>query len=145
MQLSKYFSLQEVISSQTATRKGIDNTPNPEQLATLRDTCAKADQIREFLGHPVVVTSGFRSPKLNAAIGGSKTSSHMTGEALDIRCPGYGSAKEVFDALRKSGIQFDQLILEFPNSPGAWVHVGFGERMRNQHLTYDGKKYEVVK
>lgn len=142
--LSKYFTLDEVTASPTAIRKGIDNRPNPEQLAALRDTCSKADEVREFLGHPVVVTSGFRSPKLNAAIGGSKTSSHMDGEALDIRCPSYGSAEEVFDALRRSGIQFDQLILEFPNSTGAWVHIGFGERMRNQHLVYDGKQYRTA-
>lgn len=51
MRLSKYFTLDEVTSSQTASRKGIDNTPNPEQLAALRDTCLKADQVREFLGH----------------------------------------------------------------------------------------------
>ena len=145
MQLSKYFTLAEVVASQTAVRKGIDNTPNPEQLAALRDTCQKADRVREFLGHPVIVSSGFRSAKLNAAIGGSKTSSHMTGEALDITCPGFGSAREVFDALRKSGIQVDQLLLEFPASPGAWVHLGFGERMRNQHMIYDGKRYEVVR
>jgi hypothetical protein len=143
MMLSKYFSLAEVVASQTAARKRIDNTPTTEHLENLRETCRNADTVREFLGHPVIVTSGYRSAKLNAAIGGSKTSSHMTGEALDIRCPGYGSAKEVFDALRKSDIQFDQLILEFPESPGAWVHIGFGERMRNQKLVYDGQ-YRVV-
>jgi len=138
-QLSKYFSLDEMLASQTAARKRIDNTPTAEQLENLRDTCQQADRVREFLGYPMIVTSGFRSAKLNVAIGGSKTSSHTHGYAMDFRCPGFGTPREVFDALRKSDIVFDQLILEFEDSPGAWLHIGFGPEMRQQKLVYDGQ------
>jgi hypothetical protein len=144
-QLSRYFTLEELTFSQTAARKGIDNRPNPEQLANLTDAAQQLDRVRDLLWHPVYVLSGFRSPKLNAAIGGSKTSAHMRGEAFDIHCPVFGSVKDVFHAIRKSPIQFDQLILECPDSPGGgWVHVGFSDTCRRQCLTFDGKSYGVA-
>ena len=137
--ISKYFSLEELIASSTASRKRIDNTPTAEHLENLKETARQADRMREFLGHPVIVTSGYRSPKLNAAIGGSKTSSHMQGYAIDFRCPGFGTPAQVFAALRASGLEFDQLILEYPDSPGAWVHAGFAPEFRHQYLVYDGQ------
>lgn len=144
MRLSKYFTLEEMIASQTATRKRIDNMPSSEHLNNLRETCQEADRVREFLGHPMIVSSGYRSQKLNAAIGGSKTSAHMRGEAMDFTCPDFGSAKEVFEAIKKSGIQYTQLILEFPNSPSAWVHIGFGNDRRRESLVFDGHSYRVA-
>ena len=141
MQLSKYFTLAEVTASETAVRKSIDNTPSAEVIENLREACRRADEVRELLGHPVVVLSGYRSPKLNAVIGGSKTSSHMQGEALDMICPMFGTPADVFKAIRESGIKFDQLILEFAGKPNAWVHIGFGRAMRGQVLIYDGKTY----
>lgn len=141
--ISKYFSLEEMLASQAASRKRIDNSPSLEHLANIKRTCMRADQVREFLAHPMIVSSGYRCFKLNTAVGGSKTSSHTQGLAMDFTCPGYGVAKDVFAALKKSGIKFDQLILEYPDSPGAWVHIGFAEPMRNQHLVYDGQ-YRVA-
>lgn len=141
--ISRYFSLDELISSDTAARKHIDNHPSAEQLENLKEMAQQADRVREFLGHPMIVTSGFRSAKLNAAIGGSKTSSHMTGYAMDFRCPGFGTPREVFDALKKSGIAADQLLLEYPDHPGSWVHIGFAPEMRHQYLIYDGQ-YRVA-
>ena len=142
--ISKYFALDEMIASQTATRRHIDNMPNADQLENLKDTCRQADKVREFLGGPMFISSGFRSAKLNAAIGGARTSSHMRGEAMDFTCPSFGTAKEVFEALKDSGIQFDQLILEYPESKGAWVHIGFGSEMRNEKLAYDGHSYRIA-
>lgn len=142
--ISKYFALDEMIASQTATRRHIDNMPNADQLENLKDTCRQADKVREFLGGPMFISSGFRSAKLNAAIGGARTSSHMRGEAMDFTCPSFGTAKEVFEALKDSGIQFDQLILEYPESKGAWVHIGFGSEMRNEKLVYDGHSYRIA-
>lgn len=133
-----------MIASQTATRRHIDNMPNADQLENLKDTCRQADAVRAFLGGPMFISSGFRSAKLNAAIGGARTSSHMRGEALDFTCPSFGTAKEVFSALKDSGIQFDQLILEYPESKGAWVHIGFGSEMRNEKLVYDGHSYRIA-
>mgnify|MGYP000061177918 CR=1 FL=1 len=143
-QISKYFTMEEMLRSNTATRKHIDNQPTAEQAANLIDTCQQMDRVREFLGHPILVQSGYRSMKLNAAIGGSKTSSHMQGYAVDFVCPGFGSIQEVFDALKKSDLQFDQLILEFPDSPNGWIHAGFGPEMRHQYLAYDGHQYSMV-
>jgi uncharacterized protein YcbK (DUF882 family) len=144
MMLSKYFALDEMIASQTATRRHIDNTPNSEQLQNLKETCMQADKVRAFLGGPMFISSGFRSAKLNAAIGGARTSSHLRGEALDFTCPSFGTPKEVFVALSNSGILFDQLILEYPESTGAWVHIGFGSEMRNEKLVYDGHSYRII-
>lgn len=141
MKISKYFTLDEMIVSSSAARYGIDNSPTSEHLANLVKTCIKADAVREYLGFPMIVTSGYRSEALNKVIKGSKTSSHMRGEAIDFRCPGFGTTQTVFNALKKSGIKFDQLILEYPSSPNSWVHIGFGERMRGEFLTFDGKTY----
>ena len=147
MDLSRYFTLDEMTASQTAARKRIDNKPGPEILENLKDTCVQADRVRELLGFPMLVSSGYRSLKLNSAIGGSKTSSHVQGYAMDFICPGFGTPREVFDFLKKSmrdkSIKFDQLLLEFENSPGAWVHLGFGPEMRGEVLVYDGKHYTI--
>lgn len=147
MQLSKYFTIEELISSQTAARKKIDNTPTAEHTENLRELCQLADKVREFLGHPMLVSSGYRSAKLNAAIGGSKISAHMRGEAMDFTCPGFGTTKEVFEALKKSGIDFDQLILEYPDSQGgmaSWVHLGISNTPRRQYLVFDGFNYRIA-
>lgn len=143
MKISKYFTLEEMLASQTAARLCIDNTPNDDKFINIVETCRRADSVREYLGYPMIVTSGYRSIALNKAIGGSETSSHCKGEAIDFRCPQFGVPKDVFEALMKSGIRFDQLILEYPDSPSAWVHIGFGERMRNQFLIYDGSYRSV--
>lgn len=147
MDLSRYFTLEEMIASQTAVRKHIDNKPSPEIIENLKDTCVQADRVRELLGSPMIISSGYRSLKLNAAIGGSKTSSHVHGYAMDFRCPGFGSTLDVFDflkkALREKGIKFDQLISEFQDAPVGWVHIGFGPEMRGEVLIYDGKSYRV--
>lgn len=148
MDLSRYFTLEEMTASQMAARKGIDNKPSPEIVENLRDTCVQADRIRDLLGCQMIVSSGYRSLKLNAAVGGSKTSSHVQGYAIDFRSPDFGTPREVFDflksALREKRIPFDQLILEFPDSPSAWVHIGFGPEMRGEAMVYDGKTYRVI-
>ena len=139
-QLSKYFTLEEMVISQEAIRRGIDNSPTTGIIAALTCTAFEMDNVRELLDHPVIVSSGYRSPELNAAIGGSPTSSHMNGEAVDFTCPGFGTVREVFDAIRKSDIKFDQLIVEF----GHWVHIGFGYKNRRQVLSYNGNGYREV-
>lgn len=144
MMLSAYFSLEELVASQYASRHGIDNTPDQATMINLTDTAFKMDDVRHLLGKPILVSSGYRSPALNKAIGGSKTSSHTTGNAVDFTCPTFGTIENVFDRIRHSGIKFDQLILEFPNR-GGWVHIGFGTKARGQCLSYDGKTYSEVK
>lgn len=137
MQLSEHFSLAEMTASETAARKGIDNTPGPEVLAALKIAAKGMERVRGLLGQPIHVNSGYRSPALNRAIGGSKTSAHCLGYAVDFICPGFGSPLEVCKAINTSLIDFDQLIWE----AGEWTHISFEPRLRHQVLTMRGGKY----
>ncbi|WP_233702203.1 D-Ala-D-Ala carboxypeptidase family metallohydrolase [Iodobacter ciconiae] len=100
-------------------------------------TCQQLEKIRAILGNnPLIITSGWRSPALNRAIQGSPRSDHCTARAVDIRCPKFGTARSVARALVASNVEFDQLILESPTLPGAWVHIGFRKGAnRRQVLT----------
>lgn len=137
MRLSKHFQLSEFTNSQTARRRGIDNTPNSEQISALKLLCKKVlEPVRLYYDKPVVISSGFRGPALNRAIGGSPSSQHMKGEAADFEIPGESNA-EVAMWIRDN-LNYDQLILEFyqsgvPNS--GWVHVSYCIPYRNQELT----------
>jgi len=137
MRLSKNFTLQEYTKSQTATRKGLDNTPGEEHLAKAKSLFEKVVQpVRDKFG-VTTINSGYRGPALNEAVGGSSRSQRGKGEAVDIECPGtsnYTVAKFIEDTL-----DYDQLILEFytPGIPDSgWVHVSYiGEGNRKQSLT----------
>lgn len=145
--MSKYFSYSECVRSETAIRRGLDNTPTPEQLQNLTESAYKLDRVREFLGAPIHVSSGFRSPKVNKAVGSrNPVSAHTQGYAFDITCPTFGTPQEVFEALRKFKCGYDQIIVEFPLSQGGgWVHISFDPRARGQALvTDDGENYRVV-
>lgn len=134
MNISKNFTLEELTRSETALRKGLDNTPDAETVANLTELANGLEKVRELLGHPIHVNSAYRGPKVNSAVGGSKNSAHMRGWAADIVCPGFGSPREVCHAIMSSTIDFDQIILEFD----AWTHVSFEPSMRRQALTIDG-------
>jgi hypothetical protein len=134
MRLTPHFDLSEFTTSQTASRKGLDNTPPPEVVARLQDVTAPGlERVRSILGKPLLISSGYRSPAVNKAVGGSKTSAHMFGYAADFICPGFGTPLDVCRALVNAGLKFDQLIQE-----GTWVHVSFDPRMRQNILTKDG-------
>jgi hypothetical protein len=131
--VTKNFSLSEFVESDTATRLGIDNTPPPEAEHTLRNVLIPAMQsVRDMVGVPVVITSGYRCQALNEAVRGSVNSDHLTGHACDFRARMFGSPKQValFLAARIKFLKFDQLIWE-----GSWVHISFGTRLRNEVLT----------
>jgi zinc D-Ala-D-Ala carboxypeptidase len=124
--LTPHFSLEEMTFSDTANLQGIDNTPNAEEVECLVRTCEVLEQIRTLCGsHPVIITSGFRCPDLNKAVGGASDSAHVYGLAADFVIPEFGTPKEIcnhlIDQLWELGI--DQLINE-SSSGGAWVHVG---------------------
>lgn len=134
--MSRFFTLDEMLFSETATRLKINNAPGQKELANLERLMLTMDQVREYLDAPVIVSSGYRSPELNKTTKGSKTSAHMRGLACDFRCPAYGTPLMVAQALAKSGIVFDQLIHEF----GSWVHLGLSEEApRGQLLTINKK------
>ena len=119
----KYFTIAELCKSDTADRLGIDNRlpkdllPNVENLIT-----EVLDPLREWYGKPITVNSGFRSPALNKAVGGSATSDHMQGRAADITGGSPAENKKLFNLVQSLGIPFDQLIDE---KNFAWVHVSY--------------------
>lgn len=132
--LSTHFTLDELTQSQTAARLGIDNTPTPEVLARLAKVAQGLEAVRVRLGAPVIISSGFRCLALNRAVGSKDNSAHVSGDAADFICPGFGGPATIVGALKDSGIAFDQLIVEFDR----WVHISFAPAMRNQVLRIDG-------
>ena len=153
MKLSNNLSLSEVIKSNTATRKCIDNNPTQEHLESLEDIAENIFQpIREHFKVAIGISSGYRSEALNKAIGGSKTSQHSKGEALDLDADMFGKItnKQIFEFI-KENLVFDQLIWEFGNEDEPnWVHVSFTTKRPNRMMilkAYKSKgknKYEVI-
>ena len=151
MNLTTNFSLNELTKSQTATRKGIDNTPSTEHQDNLKSLCTHVLQpIRDHFSRVVSVSSGYRSPELCTAIGSKITSQHAKGEAADFEIFGV-SNKELADYINEE-LEYDQLILEYwkesdPNS--GWVHCSYSKNdNRKQYLKavkIDGAtKYESM-
>lgn len=126
MKLTENFTLQEMIRSNTADAKGIVNIPNESQINFIRELCINILQpVRDEFGVPIRISSGFRSPKLNVAIGGSTSSQHcaLRGAAADIQMDEMNA--EIFNYI-KNELIFDQLIWEFGNDENPdWVHVSF--------------------
>lgn len=124
----KHFSIQELTRSDTAIRKGIDNTAPKEAQENLTRLVDKVlDPLREAWGGPITVTSGYRSAALNKAVGGSATSDHLKGCAADITVGSRERNKELFILIQKLGLPFDQLIHEkgsVKDGPD-WVHVSY--------------------
>ena len=115
MSISKHFTLDELMKSQTALRLGLDNTPVAEELEALAQLCEKVlEPIREHYGLPVVVSSGYRSPAVNKAIGSKSTSQHTKGEAADIEIPGIDNLELYYWIAINA--DFDQAILEYYNA-----------------------------
>jgi hypothetical protein len=139
--LSPHFTLAELTLSQTASRMGLDNRPASDQiLANLGHTAGQMELVRALLGDkPISVSSGYRSPAVNRAVGGAPDSAHMLGHAVDFICPGFGSPIEICKHLAlQPTLAFDQIIQE-----GTWVHISFDRRARRQLLTKTGAGYSV--
>lgn len=142
MNLSPHFTLAEFTRSDTAKAKGIDNQPGAVHLANLTALARTLEQVRKLLGSPIIITSGYRSPALNKAVDGSDTSSHSHGLAADFHCPGYGNDLQVCDAIVRAGIRFDQIIYEQSARGNTWVHLGIGDKMRGEVLSWrSGRGY----
>lgn len=130
----KYFTIQELTKSATASRKGINNTPDESvkrNLNLLVDNIL--DPLREAFGEPIIVTSGYRCGRLNKAVGGAAKSQHMYGQAADIRTVSDKPSdnKKLFDLIRELKLPYDQLIDEYNYN---WVHVSYSSRNRRQIL-----------
>ncbi len=127
MQLSEHLSLAEVTRSETAKRRGISNMPTPEHIENFKLLAEKVFQpIRDHFGVPIRISSGYRSKELNTAIGGSLSSQHCQGEAIDIDMDGTTvTNSEIFNYI-KDNLNFDQLIWEFGTDTNPdWVHVSY--------------------
>ena len=131
--ISKYISYKEAITSQTATRNKIENTPNELELVCMQLVGLRVfDVVREHFNVPIRVSSFFRSLALNKAVGGSKTSQHVKGQAIDMQGSGKVSNKMIFDYI-KDNLDFDQLIWEFGTDKNpAWVHVSYVSKDKNR-------------
>ena len=121
----KYFSIKELCKSSTAKKLNIDNTPSAEikeNLTVLIEECL--DPIREKFGNPIMVTSGYRCPQLNAAMGGSPTSHHTRGLAADIDT---NENKKLWNTIVSGDFKWTQLINEYPDEEGepSWIHISY--------------------
>ena len=137
MNLSPNFHLSEFVKSQAASRRGIPNKPGEAEIAALRLLCHKVlEPTRAHFGKPLVISSGYRSPAVNRAIGGARNSQHVTGEAADFEIPGVSNIEVC--RWMAANLNYDQLILEFytPGQPNSgWVHVSYRQPYRNEELT----------
>jgi len=140
MRLTKHFTLEELVASETAARLGIDNTPTTAILENLVDLAKGLEKIRlELGGRPIHINSGYRCAELNTKIGGAMSSLHLRGLAADIICPSFGSPLAVCRAIAAAKLNTDQVIHEF----GHWCHVSFvgrGESGRGDLLTIASAK-----
>jgi len=139
MRLSKNFTLSEITKSNTAKRLGIDNAPNQEHLNNMQILIRDLIQpMRDALG-PIRITSGYRNPTLNRAIGGSTKSQHCKGQAVDIQFWKKGEMcnKEIYDWVLKEGIEFDQMINEFDF---AWIHISLRPDNKNRRMVLEAYK-----
>ncbi|RMF12255.1 MAG: DUF882 domain-containing protein [Alphaproteobacteria bacterium] len=137
MRLSPHFTLRELTRSQLAARRGIENRPAVGEIENLKRLCTEIlEPVRAAFGVPFSPSSGFRSPAVNQALGGATGSQHTRGEAVDFELPGI--ANQTLARWIRDNLEFDQLILEFPDAEdgsGGWVHCS---------LVADGNRRQVL-
>lgn len=130
MQLSENFTLEEL----TITQVRLPNLPTGETLDNLKYTAMQMELIRVLLKTPIIVNSAYRSPEVNKIVKGAKNSQHIEGKAVDFISPKFGTPKQIVQAIKSSGLSYDQLIHEF----NSWVHISFNRiGNRKQTLTID--------
>lgn len=130
MKLSPNFTLAEL----TVTNTGLFNSPNAERLANLVSLASTLEKVRSALGgKPIIISSGYRSEAVNAAVKGARNSAHIQGLAADFTCHKFGTPLQVCEAIRQAGIEVDQVIHEY----GRWIHLGISKSPRMQFLTID--------
>ena len=149
IKLTTNFKLGEFTKSATAKALGIDNLGcvDAKVYTSLKALCENVLQpLRDMVLFPILVTSGFRCPKLNKAVGGAKNSQHMKGEAADIKC-NYLAAFQLASIIMLNDIEYDQLILEERKGRPSWVHISYVTHRKNRKQalhTTDGKRYSPL-
>lgn len=140
MKLSKNFYLAEFIKSETAARRDIDNLPSEGAVENLISLCENTMQpIRNMVNRSVNVTSGFRCLELNTAIGGSKTSQHVKGQACDFYVNDF-EIPELVQKIIDSDIPFDQIIDEFSDSGHGWIHISYRSDGNNRRQSLKARR-----
>lgn len=127
MQLTEHFTLEEFTRSTTGERAKINNSVPAQLMPNIKLTANKLECVRKVLGFPIIITSGYRCLALNTQVGGSPTSAHTKGLAVDFHCA-YGTPKAICQRLIDAGVQFDKLIQEY----NQWVHIGFSPSNNRQ-------------
>lgn len=145
MRLSENFHLSEFTRSGTATRKNINNIPGEQEVKNLTALVQNVLQpVRSKYGRVIYVSSGFRSEQLNRILGGAQNSQHIAGEAADVTAAGW-STRDFARAIIDAQVEFDQLIVEFPESPtGGWIHVSYTDRRENRNEILLAEKTQGV-
>jgi len=133
--ISEHISLKEAIKSHTATRLNISNTPSERDLVNMKTIAEKVfEPLRDWVGGPIAINSFYRSPELNKAIGGSQSSQHCIGCALDIDdVYGHKTNAEMYNWI-KENLSFDQMIWEFGSDENPdWVHISYVSEDANRN------------
>ncbi len=132
--ISEHISYQEGTVSATGKRLGIKNDPPDDILATMKITAEKLfEPLRKGIGAPIIIISFYRCPELNKAVGGAKSSQHMTGEAIDIVATGIFTNADLFFYIKNSYLDFDQIIWEFgTDKEPDWVHISYTQKRLNR-------------
>lgn len=137
MQLTDNFTLEEMYQSASAKRLGLDNKPNDDEINNLKELCINVLQpLREAYGKPIIITSGYRSSRLNRAIGGAKNSEHIKGYAADIKASSKEETKKLFNLIKTLNLNFNQLINEYNYS---WIHISYNKN-HNRNMVLEAKK-----
>lgn len=136
------FTISELVKSDTAEKAGINNTPDINSLDNLLELIFYVLQpLRDKLGKPMIITSGYRNSQVNKLVGGASNSGHLTGRCADIHVNGM-TAKELYNFIKKSGVKYRQCILE----SNSWVHIDHKkDDLKCENLIYDGKSYVLDK
>lgn len=134
--ISKHITLDEATNSATASKLGIKNIPNETVLEAMKHVAENLfEPIREWYGKPIKVNSFYRCPELNKAVKGSATSGHVLGNSIDISGGNKVENKKIFDYIKESKLDFDQVILEFG---GVWVHISLKKEKNRKQVLYIG-------
>lgn len=139
MQLTPNFSLAEFLYSETAMKENIDNRPNSVELKNIQFVAVQLEILRVLADNkPIKITSGFRSETLNEAVGGSNSSDHRSGLAVDLKIHGL-SGRAIGELIVRSKLRFDQII----DYRTARIHLGFGPRFRRSTMEFSGGRYRL--
>lgn len=138
MLLTPHFSLEELTTTSLADYKSKNFVEAQKNMGRMYQLAGFAERIREIVGYPLIVTSGYRCKELNIAVGGSLASQHLYGEAIDIVCKKL-TVKGLFNRIKKSDLKYDQMIIETNKTGAEWLHLSIGSK--KQRLEYYNGKY----